>query len=228
MENFGVVTIKPLIEECREYIKNMEKYGDEFMELEAEYKILCEELYITPKTFAVSKIGITKLKTEIIMLKEDVLKIREQQYIADAIDDVMKEMGYELIGSREVSKKNGSRFRDELYTFGEGTAVNIRYDSHGRIAMELGGMDNADRLPSAAETSKLENEMVAFCDKFTEFEIRLEEKGVISKDRISHLPPKAEYAQIINVSDYKTRTKAKTFKVKPRTIKSEIKYRKEL
>lgn len=226
--NFSVVTIKPLIEECQEYIKNMEKYGNEFTELEEEYKILCEELYITPKTFAVSKIGITKLNTEIIMLKEDVLKIREQEYIADAIDDVMKEMGYELIGSREVSKANGTSFRDELYTFGEGTAVNVRYDSHGRIAMELGGMDNADRLPSSAEVSKLENEMVAFCDKFTEFEMRLEQKGVISKDRISHLPPKAEYAQIINVSDYKIRTKAKTFKVKPRATKSEIKYRKEL
>ena len=228
LENFSVVTIKPLIEECQDYIKNIKKYGDEFTELEAEYKILCEELYITPKTFAVSKIGITKLKTEIIMLKDDVLKIREQEYIADAIDDVMEEMGYELIGSREVSKKNGTRFRDELYTFGEGTAVNVRYDSHGRIAMELGGMDNVDRLPSSAEAAKLENEMVAFCDKFTEFEVRLEQKGVISKDRIRHLPPKAEYAQIINVSDYKTKTNTKIFKVKPRVIKREKNYRKEL
>ena len=38
--------------------------------------------------------------------------------------------------------------------------------------------------------------------KFTEFEKRLAEKGVICKDRLLHLPPSAEYAQIINTTEY--------------------------
>lgn len=134
---------------------------------------------------------------------EEQLYQKEQTYIADTIDEVMEEMGYDLIGSREVTKKSGKRFRDELYTFSEGTAVNIRYDNQGKIAIELGGIDSTDRLPSSSEVSRLKGEMVEFCDKFTEFEKKLAAKGVVCKNRVSHLPPKAEYAQIINTSDYK-------------------------
>lgn len=144
---------------------------------------------------------------------------KEQSYISDTIDEVMEEMGYTIIGNREVTKKSGKRFRDELYTFSEGTAVNIRYDSQGKIAMELGGIDSTDRLPSSLEALKLENEMVMFCDKFTELEKRLETKGIVCKNRISHLPPKAEYAQIINTSDYDMETEPEIFKAECRNIK---------
>lgn len=154
---------------------------------------------------------------------EEQLYQKEQTYIADTIDEVMEEMGYALIGSREVTKKSGKRFHDELYTFSEGAAVNIRYDNQGKIAMELGGIDSTDRLPSSSEASRLEDEMVAFCDKFTEFEKRLAARGIVCKNRVSHLPPKAEYAQIINTSDYNIKTDVETFKAERRSSRSESK-----
>lgn len=154
---------------------------------------------------------------------EEQLYQKEQTYIADTIDEVMEEMGYDLIGSREVTKKSGKRFHDELYTFSEGTAVNIRYDNQGKIAMELGGIDSTDRLPSSSEASRLEDEMIAFCDKFTEFEKRLAARGIVCKNRVSHLPPKAEYAQIINTSDYNIKTDGETFKAERRSSRSESK-----
>ena len=154
---------------------------------------------------------------------EEQLYQKEQTYIADTIDEVMEEMGYDLIGSREVTKKSGKRFHDELYTFSEGTAVNIRYDNQGKIAMELGGIDSTDRLPSSSEASRLEDEMIAFCDKFTEFEKRLAARGIVCKNRVSHLPPKAEYAQIINTSDYNIKTDVETFKAERRSSRSESK-----
>ena len=166
LKNYNAVTVKPLVDECTEYIKNVEIYGSEFEELETEYKILCSDLNIIPKIFKISESSIADLKKEISNIYEEILKNNEQEYIADTIDEVMKEMGYDLIGSREVTKKSGKRFCDELYTFKEGTVVNIRYDSHGKIAMELGGIDNEDRLPSSSEALKLEDEMIVFCDKF--------------------------------------------------------------
>lgn len=39
-------------------------------------------------------------------------------------------------------------------------------------------------------------------------------KGVVLADRISLLPPDAEYAQIINTSDYSMETEADTISVK--------------
>ena len=220
IKNFNAVTVKPLVDECQDYIKNIEIYGAEFEELEAEYKILCADAHITPKMFTMSESGIAELKAEISKLEAEALENSEQEYIAEAIDEVMEEMGYDLIGSREVTKKSGKRFRDELYTFSEGTAVNIRYDNQGKIAMELGGIDKTDRLPSSSEASRLEDEMVAFCDKFTEFEKRLAAKGIICKNRVRHLPPKAEYAQIINSSDYDMKKEVETFKAERRSEKT--------
>lgn len=223
IKNFSAVTVKPLIKECQDYIKNMETYGTEFEELEAEYIVLCSQLHIAAKKFIISESGVAELKAEIAKLQNELLEDSEQEYIADVIDEVMEEMGYDLIGSREVTKKSGKRFRDELYTFSEGTAVNIRYDSQGKIAMELGGIDSTDRLPSSSEASRLEDEMVAFCDKFTEFEKRLAAKGIVCKNRVSHLPPKAEYAQIINTSDYDMKTDVEAFKAERRSAKGETK-----
>ena len=229
LKNFSAVTIKPIADECKAYIKNIETYGEEFEELEVEYKVLCSNAHIAPKMFEILESGIAGLKTEILKLEAEALEDSEQEYIADAIDEVMEEMGYDLIGSREVTKKSGKRFHDELYTFSEGTAVNIRYDNQGKIAMELGGIDSTDRLPSSLEASRLEDEMVAFCDKFTEFEKRLAARGIVCKNRVSHFPPKAEYAQIINTSDYNIKTDVETFKAERRSSRSESKkqYRNE-
>ena len=223
LKNFSAVTVKPIVDECQAYIRNMELYGAEFEELEAEYIVLCSQLHVAARKYIVSESGVAELKAEIAELQNEVLEDSEQEYIADAIDEVMEEMGYDLIGSREVTKKSGKRFRDELYTFSEGTAVNIRYDNQGKIAMELGGIDSTDRLPSSSEASRLEDEMVAFCDKFTEFEKRLAAKGIVCKNRVSHLPPKAEYAQIINTSDYDIKTEVETFKTERRSAKGESK-----
>lgn len=45
----------------------------------------------------------------------------------------MAEMGYDLIGTREVQKKSGKRFRNELYTFNEGSQMPINPFSHGTL-----------------------------------------------------------------------------------------------
>lgn len=126
----------------------------------------------------------------------------------------MEEMGYTVIGSREVTKKNGKHFRNELYTYGEGTAVTVTYSSDGKIAMELGGIDSKDRLPDAHETSVLCESMEQFCDDFKEIEKRLIAKGVVLADRISLLPPSAEYAQIINTADYHMTERTETLQTK--------------
>ncbi len=221
LKNFNAVTVKPLFDECNAFIKSFELYGKEFDELIAEYSVLCEQLHIEKKEFSITESGITDLKTEITKLESELLSSSEQEYVANCIDEVMADMGYTLIGSREVAKKSGKRFHNELYTFSEGTAVNIRYDSQGKIAMELGGIDDNDRMPNEDEANMLENEMITFCDKFTEFERRLAEKGVVCKNRISHLPPKAEYAQIINTLDYEMKKEVEKTEFSRKIVKTE-------
>ena len=125
----------------------------------------------------------------------------EQEYISECVDKAMQEMGYKVIGNREVVRKDGRRFTNELYLFDEGTAVNVTYSEEGQITMELGGLDDQDRIPSEAECQSLAQDMVSFCDDYLKIEEKLRAMGIVSH-RVSILPPEAQFAQIINTSDY--------------------------
>lgn len=197
LKNFEAITVETLADKCREY----SEIYTEYEELYAEYQALCESDEIISQQLPCSRESIGTLKKLISDVHLAIEKSDEQEYISRSIDEVMMEMGYKLIGDRSVTKKNGRKFYSELYTFSEGTAVNITRTSNGQITMELAGIDTADRQPTDIETSALCAEMESFCGAFSEFEKRLAKKGVISK-HISILPPTSEYAQIINVNDY--------------------------
>lgn len=214
LKNYSSVTVSPLLNRCRQYLNEYEACHEEFEKLYAEYIALCDLYYYVAQEYPCCNASIEALKTEIKRIKDTVDADDEQAYISDCLDEVMEEMGYTVIGSREVTKKNGKRFRNELYTYGEGTAVNVTYSSDGKIAMELGGIDATDRLPDSHETTVLCESMENFCEDFKEIEKRLLAKGVVLADRISLLPPSAEYAQIINTADYRMTEKAETLQTK--------------
>lgn len=202
IKNYIALTVSPLVKRCKCFIDEYKMCYEEFEELYAEYIALCDLYFYVAQEFICCNESIEVLKSEIERIKTTADVDDEQAYISECLDEVMEEMGYSVIGSREVTKKNGKHFRNELYTYGEGTAVNVTYSSDGKIAMELGGVDTTDRLPDAQETSVLCESMECFCDDFKEIEKRLLAKGVILASRISMLPPSAEYAQIINTTDY--------------------------
>lgn len=141
-------------------------------------------------------------------LEEILMRQQEQAYIRECVDEVMAEMGYELLGEREVRKKSGKQFQNEIFSFHEGTAVNVTYSPDGQIAMELGGLAREDRTPTEEETKVLTSEMESFCGEFAEFEKRMLERGVVVGKRIALSPPSAEYAAIINVNDYNIDSRA--------------------
>lgn len=214
LKNFVAVSINPLIKQANQFIAEYRECQAEFESLYAEYTALCELYYYVAQEYVCSRSSIQILEAEIARIKKAVAEDDEQAYISDCLDEVMVEMGYSVLGSREVTKRNGKRFRNELYAYGDGTAVNVTYSSDGKIAMELGGIDTSDRVPTAQETDKLCDSMEQFCDDFKEIEKRLLAKGIVLADRISLLPPDAEYAQIINTSDYSMETEADTISVK--------------
>ena len=214
VKNYSSLTLKLLLKKCHQLLNDYEKYHDEFEALTAEYTALCNLYYYVAQDYTCSEESINALKQEIQSIKDAAISSDEQSYISECLDEVMKEMGYSVLGSREVTKKNGKYFHNELYTYGEGTAVNVTFSSDGKIAMELGGIDSADRLPDEYETSMLCEAMDEFCDDFKEIEKRLLAKGVALSERISLLPPNEEYAQIINTSDYEMEMETKKLQVK--------------
>ena len=84
---------------------------------------------------------------------EQALQFRDEQaYLRQCVDETMEEMGYVLIGKRELTRRNGKKYRNELYLFDEGTAVSVTRSEDGQIVMELGGLGAENRLPTEQES----------------------------------------------------------------------------
>ena len=198
-KNFTAVSITPLLKECNKYLQLYEETAD----LRIEYKVVCDMAGEPETAFEISPTTIQNIQNEITRLRKKIARDDEKSYISKCLDEVMSDMGYDVIGHREVTKRNGSHFKNELFSYADGTAVNVTLSDDGHIAMELCGLDDTDRLPEADESEKLCEHMESFCEDFGEIERRLAEKGVILRKRIQLLTPSVEYAQILNVSDYK-------------------------
>ena len=212
--NYISITVEPLVRKAERTLAEYEACREEFERLYTEYTALCGLYGYVAQAYPCTRESIATLTDELRRIETEAGKNDEMAYISECMDEVMREMGYAVLGSREVTKRNGRSFHSDLYSYGEGTAVNVTCSSDGRIAMELGGMDTEDRGPTAQETAALCDSMTAFCDDFKEIERRLAKRGVVLADRVSLLPPDAAYAQIINTSDYDM--KAETASVRTR------------
>lgn len=202
IDNYYAMTVLPFVKKCKRYEEQLAECGEEFEELTSKHRYYSEYLGLPVVQFVFSMDKIEILKQEVKELEHQCEQLEEQRHISESLDEVMREMGYHVVGSREVIKKSGRKFRNELYHFSEGAVVNITYAANGQISMELGGVDTCDREPSEAECAALCDEMTEFCGDFQEIEKRLKEKGVVLANRISMLPPVEDYAQIINISGY--------------------------
>ncbi len=202
LHTFSSLTIRAL-EAKSSLIKEQKKEEEKLRkDLLDRYEVLCQLTGVQSNVDLFRSAEIETIEKEVERIELLAVKQREQEYISDCVEEVLSEMGYELLGSREVKKKSGKKFRNELYSFDEGTAVNVTFSSDGQIAMELGGIAHEDRLPNEEEVGELTEDMETFCGEFAEIERRLKEKGVIVGTRIEMSPPAAEYAAIINVNDY--------------------------
>lgn len=206
LETFSSVTLKPLLLKYEDLLAKQREQIDIFNELQSRYISLCIVAKMQAKAFTIEDTGIESLNAEIAILEKRIVMQTEQEYISDCVNDVMSEMGYDLIGNRSVTKRSGKRFKNELFSYGDGTAINVTYDADGQIAMELGGIDRVDRIPTSHETAALCEEMETFCTDFKVFEEKLQAKGVSIRSRVSLAPPATEYATIINAEDYNITT----------------------
>lgn len=201
LKNFYAMTVLPFAKECQAYHAAYAAQGEEYERKCFIYESNARKLGIAIEHIPFSSDAIAVLDARIKETEEVIQHQDEQAYISRCVDEAMQEMGYSVVGNREVVRRNGKRFHNELYLFDEGTAVDVIYSSDGQITMELGGIGTDDRIPTAAESASLASDMRTFCDDYYEIEKRLRKKGIITK-RISILPPEEQYAQIINVSDY--------------------------
>lgn len=206
IDNYISIEVTPLVKKCTEFSILWARSGMEYQNLYVQYEALIEETGVQEQTEMIpfDQNAVEKLKTVIEKLEKRAQEAAERAYISQALSDVMEEMGYDMWGKREVEKRSGRHFRNELYHYGANTAINVTYSDDGQISMELGKVDHEDRFPTRLESQAMAAEMHQFCDHFHVIEERLAEKGVKMGSRVMLAPPSAEYAQIINLGDFDT------------------------
>lgn len=222
---FCEIELPDMLEDCQDFLTLWQDIGREYQTLLLKYETLCD-MNGTENRAAIpfDRTAIAKLRNQIQLEQNKAEKQAQKAYIQQALGEVMEEMGYDVIGQRDVQKRNGTHFRNELYRYGEDTAIDVTYADNGQISLELGKTAEEDRLPTPTECNQLENQMLTFCDRFKEMEARLSDKGVVVGNRIALAPPSADYAQVINIEDYECRETQSSHKakaVKPKTMASE-------
>jgi len=205
LKSFCTIELPKVISSCEKFLDEWEAYGEEYQKLCLEYRLAKERNgeQESMEMVAFGREAIPKLKSLIHEEEEQALAEAQKSYVEQAIGEVMQEMGYDVLGMRDVTKRNGKHFVSRLFSYGADTAINVTYADDGQISMEMGKIDLVDRIPTDMETNYLENQMLHFCDKFKDMEKRLADKGVLVGKRIALSPPTADYAQIINTQDYK-------------------------
>lgn len=201
-QDFQALHVIPMEKRCAAFIGEQKELREKFSEIYPVYLALCNKCEIEPEDYSATRVGVDSLLSKVEKLEALCQEEDEQIYISKCIDETMREMGYSVLGHRDVEKKSGKRIHHELYNYEDSTAINVSYSSDGQITMELGAIDTVDRLPTITEASSLCGQMESFCNDFSEFEKRLLAKGVVAKNRIAMLPPSSEYAQVLNISDY--------------------------
>lgn len=201
LENFCAVTVTPFVRDCKRFRQLEKEHGEEFAELVGEYRVRAREAGETAQEYALTEDNLLELRKEVSRLKMMMRERAKKEYIRQSVDEVMTEMGYDLLGKRETTKKSGKSFQHKLYEFSEGTAVDVTFADDGQMVMELGGMDETDRVPDAGESEKLCGDMEKFCGAYALIKEKLRARG-LEISQISMLPPTAEHAQIINIADY--------------------------
>lgn len=208
-----VTSVQPLLKRHRAERDQYAREEAEYQALLARYEDLCQELSEPQEPQPWTPGALASLKALTDQMEQRLMRQEEEAYICRTLDDVMRAMGYPLLGTREVAKRSGRRFHHALYTFEDGTAIDVTYSDDGQIAMELGGLDDRDRVPDDRETIRLCDAMQEFCTSFAQIEEALRRRGVVLRERIRMLPPSEENAQIINTRDYRLSSEPTLFDV---------------
>lgn len=204
LESFSALHLKPLLADCESDRREYDRLSAEYLPLRREYEGLCALCGDQPISTECGEEGVAILKEAVRQKSLEVARDDEEGYIAEALDEVMEELGYRIKGERISRNGQGRRFRHSLYRYGEGVVIDVTESSDGKITMEIGAADNCDRLPTAEEVEALRDSMEDFCVSFAEIEEKLAERGIVPS-RISHMPVSDACAQIINVKEYDAR-----------------------
>lgn len=202
LKDYCLGVVGQIIYECENYLSEYEHRYERFEKLYEAYEGLCMILHKQATVVEFSDEAITYLENENEKLQVEAECLLERQYIATQFNEILKEMGYNLLGQKANSINNDTFYTNRLYSYENGNVASVTFSSSGQISIEIGSVDNVSREPSKQEAMKQVKSMEKLCEDLPEIEERLAERGIMLKQRIAMQPAVPEVAQIFNGKDY--------------------------
>lgn len=202
LKDYCLGVVGQIIYECETYLSDYEHRYERFEKLYEAYEGLCMILHIQPNVVEFSDEAITYLEKENEKIQCEAENLLERQYIATSFNNILKEMGYNLLGQKANSINNDIYYTNRLYSYENGNVASVTFSSNGQISIEIGSVDNVNREPSKQEAISQVKSMERLCEDLPLIEERLAEKGIVLKQRIAMQPACEEVAQIFNGKDY--------------------------
>ena len=147
---------------------------------------------------SIQSMGKKELDKLVVQLKEAKLEQQSRAYIAAAVEETMREMGYDLAAS-----KSEETSQEYLYSVHGSTLLRVNCQPNGNISMSIGlGTKDTGHELSISEKDGLVSDMTTFCTKYEEIQNRLSEKGVRLRRNLVLRPAEAKYARTIDISEF--------------------------
>lgn len=142
---------------------------------------------------------INALRSDNQALTQRVLKAAERAEIAHAVDATMAAMGYSLIGSKDASAEGTVK----LYSFSNGTGIQVIHRADGIIRMKVVGLATPGHALDAADQAYLLTQQQDFCNAYESIVDALDKQGIRQvKGTVRALPPSAQFSQCVDVLEY--------------------------
>ena len=187
-----------------EYDKEIKKNTNllsEFEKVLDNYNALCsiagekaKPYFFNPET-SIQSVG--NLNGEIERLQKLIEEKSQTEYITKSVDEVMKDMGYDVIATDHVTTPQKKSIH-HIYEFEHGNVINVYASDNGSLMFEVSGVKENDDPMTDLEKLKVKESMESFCTKYPKIKGRLRERG-IQMNNEDLKPPDIRYARAISL-----------------------------
>jgi hypothetical protein len=203
------------IERCRQLSLDLDN-------LLSTYHALCAMLNEEPGTYHIESGSafkvIDKLKREVEQKQSDLVKKEEAEYISESINEVMAELGYDVVASDFMTTPKRNIIHN-VYEFELGNVINAFTSDNGSLMFEVTGVKEGGAELSSLEKLKIKESMETFCTQYPEVKKRLRGRGIELKFE-DLKPPDERYARAFDLSKKGKATDKHRKRTKPVAVKT--------
>ncbi|MCR5734735.1 MAG: hypothetical protein K6G22_09045 [Lachnospiraceae bacterium] len=187
-------TLQRLYDEEESAVRESRRYYDKY----DEYLSLCSILQTDPSDpgdFA----SYEELDEAVCDLREEYRKRDEMDYIADQINAVMADMGYSLVTSSVMKKKDLGETERSLYSNSQNAGIDVYTDESGAVMMRMTVLGDSGEITDNDREFSYQSQ-IDFCSRHKELVKALAERGVYLKQK-SYRSPNRDHTYKVNIGN---------------------------